>query len=195
MRIADYVREALDQADRGANEPALHTALSALDGTARRIYPSNPVGKRIRMTIQDYLWLMEPMLAIGVNLETTQFTWGTRPGRSSFADVLYDIFRTNLAHGDELPNGSGLIAPFDSNTRSASFANGTFLFPSTIIYSVLAVVVFAPANGAQRIGDPAYYLSHADRRFPIDEWWGRAEEVRPYFLAALEAIPRVTMNF
>jgi hypothetical protein len=40
-----------------------------------------------------------------------------------------------------------------------------------------------------------HFISHKGQVFPIDEWWGREEDVRPYFAEALSAAPRISMVF
>lgn len=196
MEIADYVRKAIDDWERGDLEPAFSLTLAAVDGTAVKSYPEIS-GSRARFVrlIDDHLWLVEPMLAIGINLETTRFDWiRLKKKESRFSEVIYEVFRCNLAHGSPIPGGSGLTVRFSDHARAAHFAPDQIVLPDTVIFALLAVVVFARANAGQRI-ESDYYLSHADRRFVVDEWWGRENDLKDYFAQALSQLPRVTMNF
>jgi len=139
------------------------------------------------------VWLMEPMLAIGVNLSETEFTWIKLDKRQPrFAEIVYEIFRCNLAHGTEVPQGFSIELHKSDQWRSFSIAPQELILPDTLIFALLAIAVFSHVNADQRIG-AAYHLSHGTRRFIIDEWWGRESEVQPYFSQV--AIPRVTMKF
>lgn len=196
METAEYVRKAIEDWERDELEPSFLHALAAVDGTAAKSYPQiDGVRNRFVRLIDEHLWLIEPMLAIGVNLETTKFDWIRLKNRESrFSEVIYEVFRCNLAHGSPIPKGSGITVRMSHNARKASFGPDLVVLPDTVIFAMLAVVVFAPANAGQRIGD-SHYLSHAERRFVIDEWWGRGADVRAYFAQALTQLPRVTMNF
>jgi hypothetical protein len=196
VEIAEYVGKAIDDWERRSLEPALLLALSAVDGTATKAF-SGMRGSRDRFVrlVDEHLWLVEPLLAIGVNLETTRFAWiRLRRRESRFSEVLYEVFRCNLAHGSPIPGGSGLTVRFSDWAREATFAPDQVILPDTVIFALLAVAVFAPINADQRVGRD-YYLSHATRKFVIDEWWGREDEVKAYFAEELGKLPRVTMNF
>ncbi len=154
MHTADYVRKAIDDWGRGELEPALLQTLAAVDGTAVKSYPQIK-GSRDRFVrlIDDHLWLVEPMLAIGINLETTTFSWIRLKKRNSkFSEVIYEVFRCNLAHGSPIPQGSGLTVRFSHMARRAKFGPDLIELPDTAIFALLAVVVFARTNAGQRIG-------------------------------------------
>lgn len=192
MEISEYVRSAIDNRDRAELEPAMLAAVIAVDGTATKAIERSRNGF-VRF-VDDHLWMIEPMLGVGMNLETTRF-WVTLAKRESkFSEVIYEIYRVNLAHGAPLPGGSGLAMAFSPNHRKATFAEGVMTLPDTVIPALLAPVVFARVNAGQRIGDE-YFLSYGEREFVIDEWWGKEDEVRDYFGAELARLPRVTMNF
>lgn len=195
MNISDYVRNGIDDYEQGKLESALLHACIAVDGTAAKEHPRTGVRARFVQTLNEYLWLIEPMLAIGINLDDTIFGWiRLKKAPSRFADIIYEIFRTSLAHGGPIPGGSGLQMRFSDEVRGVWLRAEHITLPDTIIFALLAVAVFARVNGRQVIG-AAYYLSHADRRFVIDEWWGREADVRDYFAQAQMALPRVTMQF
>jgi hypothetical protein len=196
VEIADYVRKAIDDWARGELEPAFLHALVAVDGTAAKTLPGVASQRNRFVTLLDqHLWLIEPMLALGINLETTKFSWIRLKNRESrFSEVVYEVFRCNLAHGSPMPGGSGLTVRFSHDARRATLGPDSIELPDTVLFAMLAVAVFAPVNSEQRIGSP-YFLSHAAREFVVDEWWGREADVRSYFESALAGLPRVTMNF
>ena len=73
MNIAERVQVALEDAGAGKLMPALMHACAAVDGTGAKLYPKLKVRERFIATFERYLWVIEPMLAIGINLEETTF--------------------------------------------------------------------------------------------------------------------------
>jgi hypothetical protein len=61
-----------------------------------------------------------------------------------------------------------------------------------VLFGLLAVAVLSRANADQRVPD-GYYLSFAEVRLPINDWWGRASDFG--LIVAREPMPSVTLNF
>ncbi len=121
--IGDHVRLATSDFEQGELESALLHALQAGVGTRDRIV----------RTIEDYLWVIEPMVSMGANLETTTFDMvrlAKRPSR--FSEIVYEVFRTRLAHGEPFPEGVGIEASVAPHHRSWRIAEGEINFPDTI---------------------------------------------------------------
>jgi hypothetical protein len=98
--ISKAIADRLD----GDMEPAMLHACNAVDGTAKKMYPSLGVGARFRKLLREnYTGILEPMVP-GVNLEKTVFpisiSGATGPGdQPDVADILYVIHRCNHGHG------------------------------------------------------------------------------------------------
>ena len=200
MDIGDHVRLAVSLAEDGEHEAALLHALQAIDGTGKKLRPGAGTRDRIVGTIDDYLWVIEPMTGMGANLHTSIFPFvelRNRPSR--FAEILYEVFRARLAHGDPFPKGTGIDVSIDPVRRSWRAGPGNNMtLPDTVIWGLVAAVVFARVNAGQRVGTAAWFDYHTldgthDMKFPIDAWWGREAEVRGFFDAMLENSVRVTM--
>lgn len=193
MKIAQHVQYAIDDYEQSKLLSALLHACAAVDGTGSKLFPKATVRDRFVGTIDRYLWLVEPMLALGVNLSETVFTWITLERRQArFSEIVYEIFRCNLAHGTEVPAGFSVELRQSDRWRSFFIAQQQAVLPDTIIFALLSIAVFSSVNANQRI-NAGYYLSHDATRFVIDEWWGKEADVQPFF--AQMAIPRVTMKF
>ncbi len=193
MHLSDYVRLSIDNYERGELEASLLFACSAVDRTGQNLRPEGGVRTRFEKAIEDYLWLVEPMLAVGVNLETTTFAWPVlKGGPVRFSGLMYTLFRNHLVHGEPLPGGSALIRRESDEWRRMVISAAHIELPDTAIFALLAVAVFCRANAGERLGSP-YFLSHAGRAFVIDEWWGREDDIRKYF--ADTGLPRVTFDF
>jgi hypothetical protein len=193
MNMAERVQCALEDVSAGKLMPALMHACAAVDGTGAKLYPKKSVRDRFVATFEDYLWVVEPMLAIGINLEDTTFKWIALKNRpAKFSEVIYEIFRCNLAHGTEIPTGFSVELRNSDEYRSVLIGQQTLCIPDTIIFAMLGVAVFSKANAEQKINKDSW-LSCGSMRFTIDQWWGREKDARICFSTV--HIPRVTMEF
>ena len=135
-------------------------ACNAVDGTAKKMYPSLGVGARFRKLLREnYNGILEPMVP-GINFEKTVFPISISSangpgGPPDVADVLYVIHRCHHGHGAPLPVGWELIP--DSTTEPArttmNFAgpNGQWVvrLSDRIIFGMAAVALLSPANVGQ----------------------------------------------
>jgi hypothetical protein len=169
-------------------------ACAAIDGTGAKLFPEKGVRDRFVETFHRYLWVIEPMLAIGINLEDTTFKWialQNRPARMS--EIIYEIFRCNLAHGTEVPLGFQVVMATSAEHRSVLIGQQQLTLPHTLIFGLLGSAVFSEANAEQRINNGTYWLSCGTMYFTVDEWWGREADARVCFSTV--RMPRITMNF
>lgn len=170
----------------------LHACI-AIDGTAGKSYSG--LGNRARFVrmIEEHLWLVEPMLAMGINLDTTDFRVMVGADKATrFSTFLYEIFRCHLAHGEEIPPGYTIKKRESDHYRDGTLGISQLDVPDTIIFALLAVVVFSPVNASQRI-EGNYWLTYAETRFVINDWWGRMVDAKEYF-SGIEYV-RVTINW
>jgi hypothetical protein len=182
MKIAEHVQLAIDLMEAGRFDPALLHACIAIDATAKRRTPSEKVRSRYVRCIRDYYWLIEPMLGAGINLVETR--WGNVPlpnrPEPDWAEVVYEVFRCSHAHGDEVPPQFSVTHPTEEHRYRWSIGNGELHMPSTVVFALLAVAVFAEVNEREKsykLG--TYTLSLAGTHYVIDEWWGRERDFRP----------------
>lgn len=194
MKLTEQIQCAIEDAERGKFESAMLHACIAIDATAKRLYPSERlVGKRYIDCIRNYYWLIEPLLGAGINLEETKFrnVKLTKNEAPDFAEIIYEVFRCNHAHGDEVPTKFSLtLAPPGSNLFWSAGAGSVHL-PGTILWALIGLVVFSKANAAEKTTS-GHYLSLWNRVLLISEWWGRENDFRT-FVASQEAI-RITFD-
>jgi hypothetical protein len=194
MNMAQRVAYAIDDAANGKLGSALMHACAALDGTGARLFPDKRVRDRFVETFHRYLWVIEPMLAIGINLEETTFKWIALKNRPSlFSEVVYEIFRCNLVHGTDIPKGFGVALRHSKEHRSVTIGQQEMTIPDTIIFALLGAVVFSSANANERINNGNYWLSCGTMQFTIDQWWGREADAQICFSTV--KLPRITVNF
>jgi hypothetical protein len=202
MKIVDSVRRAVDDWHHGELESAMLHACNAVDGTARKAYPSLGSNARFTRLLRETYAVFGPMGAPGINLVETRFPVALprakAPGaKPDIADVIYGIHRCSHGHGDELPDGFALIPDAAGPARHTrlQFAQGRVRLSDRAIFGLLAVAVMHPVNSDQ--ASPAlsgYYLTYgASVKLVINEWWGRAADFPA--VAATDPVPSVRLDF
>ncbi len=202
MNVANSVRKAIDDWGQGELDSAMLHACNAVDGTARKLYPSLGNKKRFTRCLRENFEILGPMGAPGIDLVQTRFPVTvhepTAPGgKPDIADVLYGIHRCCHAHGDELPDGFALIQDAAGPIRRTRMVieRGKIRISDRIIFGLLAVAVLSAAN--QDLTDPkldGYYLTFgASPKLMINDWWGRAGEFPA--IAAQDPTPMVKLDF
>ncbi|GAB5500794.1 MAG: hypothetical protein PsegKO_31050 [Pseudohongiellaceae bacterium] len=197
MRIADHIKHSLDSADQKSLDQALLSACIAVDGTAKKLYPEiHQVGIRFRKFINEHLDIIELMFG-GLNLQETVFPFADSNGRVgiSFADLIYEKFRCNLAHGNELPYGYGVDVQIAEGHQQflISIEKQAMTLPQSAIYALGLAVVLAPVNHDQKIGSNLYHYRDQINSYVIDRWWGKLDCARQ--IMDFETQVRVKMDF
>ena len=191
MTLEKHVLKAIKDYKEGDLESALMNACIAIEGTARNLYEKDKASRNdYKKCIRDYYWIIEPMLGGGLNQFETLFTNLNIDNESAgtiekpdLADVVYHIFRCNLAHSKSVPLNYELLPSEDGRSRW-EIGGDILKMPDRVIWALLAVSVFSKANsGIQTKGD--YWLSWGSeslglgtKKFVIKDWWGKEDDFR-----------------
>lgn len=197
--VGNSVRKAIEEWTIGELEFAMLHACNAVDGTAKKLFPKLGSNARFTKLIRDSYSFFGPMGLPGVNVEDTRWPVTVeRPkaagGLPDIADVIYGVHRCSHGHGDELPEGFELWPDAFGPHRSTRFSveRGKVQLSDRVISGLLGVAVFSKANVGQSVPN-GYHLSFAGTILPINEWWGRAEDLLP--LIAAENLPSIILDF
>lgn len=178
MKISEYIKSSLDASQRLELEQAMMFVCVAIDGTAKKVYPDMPVGQRFCKFINDNIEIVELMFG-GINLQETTFPLSNKKGicGMTFAEIVYEKYRCNLAHGEELPDGFGLSIQIAAGCQQfyIDIANNAMTLPQSVIYALGIICVLAPVNADQKIGSYAYWYSDPINTYIIDRWWGKVD--------------------
>lgn len=178
--IGERVKYAIDHMDRGEIHAALEHACNAVDVTSQRHFKKDYSSRSIfKDLIKKYLWLIEFMALGGINLDETLFenfpiTEGVKKPilAPKFSDLMYHAVRCGLVHSDSLSQG---FAFYD--TDSVLLADKTITFPSKIVWGMLSIAIFCPAN-KQESTAPGYWIGFYENRLVINDFWGNDEIAR-----------------
>jgi len=178
ITIGQRVKHAIDDIGRGEFEVALEHASIAIDITSKRKYGRQRSGRVIyKDLLKEYSWLLELMALGGIDLEKSVFGNYPLPDNPepSFADLMYHVVRCGLVHEEGLPDNFAFV-----NNDRLVMAEDHIELPTKVIWALLGIVVFCPANSGQKTGD-GYWLSIFDKKFVINESWGREDLARAVY--------------
>ncbi len=197
MKISEHIKNSIDACDSSELEKAMLFACLAVDGSAKKLYPDiQSVGKRFRRFIVEHIDIIELMFG-GINLEETVFPLHDKNGviGLKFEDVVYEKYRCNLAHGNELPDGYGIEyqVALDVQVFGVDYVRKTITLPESAIYALGVACVLSTVNENQLIGVDSYYYYHSSNQFLIDEWWGKIDFARESL--NLSSRLRIKMDF
>jgi hypothetical protein len=200
MNVGESVRKAIDDWEHGELEAAMLHACNAVDGTAKKVYPLLGSNERFTRLLRENYGILGPMGAPGINLVETRFPVSVpKPkapgGKPDLADIIYGIHRCSHGHGDELPDGFGLIpdAAGPNRLTHMEVERGKVRLSDRTIFGLIAVAVFSPANKDQSVPD-GYHLTFGDTgKLLINDWWGRASDFPA--IAAKDPLPNVKLDF
>lgn len=203
MKITDSVRKAIDDWEQHELESAMLHACNAVDGTAKKFYPSiKGNNERFTRFLRCNYDVLSPMGAPGINLEKTRFPVNlpnakASEGEPDIADIIYGIHRCSHGHGDELPDGFSLIEDTYGPNRITHMevSKGKVRLSDRIIFGLLAAVVFSPINSDLVTNTlDGYFLRYGDcPPMLINEWWGRKNDFEA--VIKMDPIPQVILDF
>ncbi len=192
--IGERVKYAIDHMGRGEVYAALEHACNGVDVTSQKYYREKSSSRSIfKKIIKEYHWLIEFMALGGLNLDKTIFenfpiTEGQRKTISSpdFSDLMYHVVRCKLIHSDSLSKGFSF---HDEN--SIFLADKKIVFPASIVWGLLAIVIFCPTNEGEETTS-GYWIGFHENRLVVNDYWGN-EEIAKY-LAGQYPVPRVIIK-
>jgi hypothetical protein len=201
MNVGKSVFKAVQEWQRGDPESAMLHACNAVDGTARKAYPTLGNKERFTKLLRDHYDVLGAMGAPGINLMETRFPVVVRRptasgGEPDLADVIYAVHRCTHGHGDELPDGFSLLSDAAGPPRVTRMTvqDGSVQLSDRVIFGLVAVAVFASVNANERSPNATLFLTFgATEKMLVNEWWGREADFLK--VAAADPSPQVTLDF
>ena len=181
MNVGNSVRKAIDDWERGETDAAMSHACNAVDGTAKKVYPSLGSNARFTRLLRDNYAILGPLGMPGINLVETRFAVKVeRPkapgGKPDLADVFFGVHRCSHGHGEELPDGFELMPDARQPVRAGELrkttvkvVRGAIRLSDRIIFGLIAVAVLSPANKDQHVPNGYYLTFGAEEKLNINE--------------------------
>jgi hypothetical protein len=176
MKISDHIKHSLDACDEHDLDKAMLFVCLAVDGTAKKMYPNiSSVGTRFRQFILDHIDIIELMFG-GLDLQNTVLPFPNNKGDTiglKFEDIIYEKFRCNLAHGNELEEGYGINLKIAERHQCFRIDRKSMTMPESVIFALGFPCILAPQNADQKIGENRYFYHDGINHYVIDRWWGK----------------------
>lgn len=200
MKIGDSVKKSIDDWEAGEMESSVLHACNAIDGTARKMFPSLGSKARFIKLLRENYSVLGSMGMPGINLETSLFPLnvnGKYDGENvDIATIIYVVHRCTHGHGDELPAGFEFkndAAGQPEFTRFTINMTGTIELSDRMIFGMLAVAIIQEINSEEKIPDGYYLTFGSSGLLYINDWWGKYIEFAS--LTEKTKLPLVTMVF
>ena len=200
MNVGNSVRKSIDDWETNEHDSAMLHACNAIDGTAKKVYPTLRSNARFTKLLRDNYAILGPMGMPGINIVETRFPVTVeRPkapgGKPDLADVIYGIHRCSHGHGDELPGGFELIHDVRGPARQTrvEVVKGAIRLSDRIIFGLIAVAVLSPVNKCEVISDGYFLTFGPSEKLIINEWWGRSADFPA--VAVRDPMPLVKLDF
>jgi hypothetical protein len=201
VNVGNSIRKSIDDWERGEFEAAMLHACNAVDGTAKKVYPTvQSNNARFTKLLRENYSILGAMGMPGIDLAETRFPVNVeRPnaagGKPDIADVIYGIHRCSHGHGEELPGGFELISDASGPERLThlQIVKGAVRLSDRMIFGLIGVAVLSPVNIGQSVPVGYHLTFGASERLLINEWWGRTPDFAA--LAAEQALPLVKLDF
>jgi hypothetical protein len=190
ITVGQRVKHAIDDVQRGELELAMEHACIAIDITAKRFYGATQSTRTLyKDLIDEFAWLIELMALGGINVNDSIFGNFPIPGNPEpkFKDIVYHTIRCNLVHDEGIPDKISF-----SEGNEMIFAPGILALPKKLIWGLVGIVVFCPANALEQT-DPTYWLSIYENRLLINDFWGQAETAKRIYVN--RKLPRVAISW
>ena len=197
--VGDSIRKAIDDSISGDTNFAMLHACNAIDGTAKKVYPTIH-GNNLRFTtlLRDNYEILGPMGAPGFIMDTRWPVTVQRPkasdGKPDIADVIYGIHRCSHGHGEDLPEGFELLndAAGPPNITRLNVERGKVQLSDRMIFGLLAIAVLSEKSISQKVPE-GYFLTYSTSKIYINDWWGR--KIDFLNILAQETLPSVKVDF
>ena len=182
MKISEHIKHSLDASEARDLEKSMLFVCLAIDGTASKMYPDiGHVGTRFKKFISQHIDVIQLMFG-GVDLKNTVFPLKNSKSKlgMKFEEVVYEKFRCNLAHGNELPDGYTVNAKLETGVYEflVDIKNQSITLPESTIFALGLPCILATVNVNQIIGNKLYHYHDSINKFVIDRWWGKLECAR-----------------
>ena len=178
MAISNFISAGIIFHNHGKRDVSLALICSALDATAKKIYPSDNNNQRNKKFIRKYMHTITSfgfpgILATGIrikcidvpNLKTDS------NGYVGIEDIIYHTIRCGLIHECEIEN----LIEFTEETLIGDFYK-KFKVPKQLFWGLALATILCETNKSEKSEDMVN-INIGGKNFLIDELWGKENEL------------------
>lgn len=180
MGIGKFISSAIENYHNGNYSVALALTCSAVDATAKKLYPTLNNNERIKKFIQQNMRIVSFFGLPGISTGGLRIKCDSIPeikkdknNLAGLEDIIYYAIRCSLIHECE-PDPR---IEFINKTRLGDL-DDKFTLPSQIIWGLIFSVVLSETNINEKLDGPVD-LNILGDEYKLDELWGKKEELIP----------------
>ncbi len=181
MSIGKFISSAIESYTKGDYDISLALTCSAVDATARKLFPKLNNNERIKNFIQQNMRIVSYFGLPGISTGGLRIKCDSIPeikkdqdNLVGLEDIIYYTIRCSLIH--ECKPDSRI--DFINNTRIGDL-NGKFTLPSHILWGLILSVILSETNINEKI-EICLIINISGDKFEINDLWGKKEEIVPY---------------
>lgn len=168
MAISDRVHEGLLKIDEHDIDNALIQLSIAVDATAKKMYPKQKIGQRIRSFLaekRDFIWWS---LLNGLPNANGEFCLSfADKGYVSIEEIMYKYIRCSLLHEGEMPTS----ITFDYVEYFKVNADSSLILPVGYLQAILYAVISSWVNKSEKMKYD-FYICFGKEKFNLNDYWG-----------------------
>ena len=180
MGIGKFISSAIENYSSGNYRIALALTCSAVDATAKKLFPTLNNNERIKEFIRGNMRIVSifglPGISIGglkIKCDAIPEIKKDKNNLAGLEDIIYYAIRCSLIH--ECRTDPRL--EFVNKTRIGDL-NDKFTLPSQIIWGLIFAVVLAKINANEK-SDISFNVNISGADYKLNELWGKKEELIP----------------
>lgn len=183
MSVSNFISASIITSRLGKKDVALALACSAIDGTAKKLYPlEKRNNERYKNFLKSHMRIIIVFGFPGILASSMRIKCRNIPdiktdenGFIGIEDIIYHVIRCGLIHQCEIDDKL-LLVP---ETSVGDFGN-SFKIPENIIWGLILSAVLCEENWNERI-EEKIYLSIGGKDYPVNELWGRKSSIMQLF--------------
>lgn len=183
--VSEYVQEAVDLMENGLYEQSLAPTVTAISETGKKAFERDDLSEDDYRKFIKENWQLITFMGMPRSLPLPlNIPFGVKRIVPTFnvhhgAEEIVLLVILQISRIGRLPEGFAF-----NTTGEFEVRDGKLLLPDSLIYGLLGSVIFHPTNKDETTPDK-YWLSVADFKMFISEFWGRqdlAERIMKFYL-------------
>ena len=179
MSISNFVSAGIMFHNYGKTDVSLSLISSALDATAKKVFPNQKNSQRIKNFIRKYMYIVTNFGFPGISATAIRIKCIDVPnlkpddeGYVGIEDIIYHTIRCGLIHECDIEKH----IEFTVNTELGDF-NKVFKIPYQLFWGLALPIIICKENADEKTEDNVK-INLCGKDFWIQELWGKEEDLQ-----------------